>query len=162
MFARTRGRARKRGKKPPACGVPRFMKTGAFKVAATATAIAGVIGTLLWASMREEVELWKFADEVAGIAGTGQRLNVGGNVRSLTVDRRSLRYRFEIESRPPRPYAIVQADYQGLVPDTFKVGAEVVATGRIGPDGRLAAETIMAKCPSKYEVKGTAAVAKRN
>ena len=60
-----------------------------------------------------------------------------------------------------RPVAVVQARYRGLVPDTFRVGAEVVATGVVGADGRLAAETIMAKCPSKYEVKGGPALAQK-
>jgi cytochrome c-type biogenesis protein CcmE len=135
---------------------PPLMNAGAIKVVATVTVLVGTVTTLLWTSMKEELQLWKFADEVAGAPLNGQRLNVGGTVRSLTVDSRSLRYRFEIESRPPRPPAVVQADYQGLVPDTFKVGAEVVATGRIGLDGRLAAESVMAKCPSKYEAKGPA------
>jgi cytochrome c-type biogenesis protein CcmE len=132
------------------------------KVAATAGLIVAAVTALLWSSMKKELLLWKFADEVAGLAPGGQRFNVGGSVRSLTVDPGALRYRFEIESRPPRPFAVVQADYQGLVPDTFKVGAEVVASGRIGAGGRLAVDTVMAKCPSKYEVKGGAAVARGN
>jgi cytochrome c-type biogenesis protein CcmE len=78
---------------------------------------------------------------------------VGGNVRSLLADRKSLRYEFEIESRPPRPHAVIKARYRGIVPDTFKRGSEVVATGRIGPEGVLETETIMAKCPSKYDVE---------
>jgi cytochrome c-type biogenesis protein CcmE len=127
------------------------MNNSGLKVAATVTVMVSVVTALLWTSMTEELQLWKFADEVPALPANGQRLNVGGNVRSLTVDPRSLRYRFEIESRPPRPLAVVQADYQGLVPDTFKVGAEVVATGRLRSDRRLAVDTIMAKCPSKYD-----------
>ena len=50
------------------------------------------------------------------------------------------------------------ASYRGLVPDTFKSGAEVVATGKIAADGTLAVvpDGIMAKCPSKYDSKVTA------
>ena len=48
---------------------------------------------------------------------------------------------------------MITANYSGLVPDTFKSSAEVVASGKLGegdvlqviPDG------IMAKCPSKYD-----------
>lgn len=41
--------------------------------------------------------------------------------------------------------------YQGVVPDTFKVGNEVVLEGQLNPDGVFQAGTLMAKCPSKYE-----------
>jgi cytochrome c-type biogenesis protein CcmE len=109
---------------------------------------------LLYASMKEEVQFWKYADEVAAAPGAfqGKRLNVGGHVKSIA--KQELDYQFEIETRPPRPYAVVKARYHGLVPDTFKPGGEVVATGKIAGDGTLEAEQIMAKCPSKYEAKG--------
>jgi cytochrome c-type biogenesis protein CcmE len=40
--------------------------------------------------------------------------------------------------------------YQGVVPDTFKVGNEVVVEGRLNSDGIFQANTLMPKCPSKY------------
>ena len=40
--------------------------------------------------------------------------------------------------------------YQGVVPDTFKVGNEVVVEGRLNSDGVFQASTLMPKCPSKY------------
>jgi cytochrome c-type biogenesis protein CcmE len=49
----------------------------------------------------------------------------------------------------PQNLAVV---YQGLVPDTFKDGAEVVVEGRWDPAARqFKATTLLAKCPSKYE-----------
>jgi cytochrome c-type biogenesis protein CcmE len=46
----------------------------------------------------------------------------------------------------------VAVRYTGVVPDTFKNGAEVVVKGRLGPDGfQVDPDGIMAKCPSKYE-----------
>ena len=51
---------------------------------------------------------------------------------------------------------------QCVVPDTFRdvkgVEVEVTAEGRMTPDGHLEASKIMAKCPSKYEMKEAAAV----
>jgi len=44
----------------------------------------------------------------------------------------------------------VVATYTGLVPDTFKDGAELVLTGKLGPQGFQATD-MTAKCPSKYE-----------
>ena len=40
--------------------------------------------------------------------------------------------------------------YQGVIPDTFKVGNEVVIEGQLNPDGIFQANTILTKCPSKY------------
>ncbi len=43
--------------------------------------------------------------------------------------------------------------YQGIVPDTFKDGAQVVATGSLKEDGSFVASELLAKCASKYEAK---------
>jgi len=40
--------------------------------------------------------------------------------------------------------------YQGAVPDTFKVGAEVIVEGQFNSDGIFQAHTLMPKCPSRY------------
>jgi cytochrome c-type biogenesis protein CcmE len=132
----------------------------AWKIVASVVVVVGSVSTLLYASMKEEIQLWKSPDELVGAPKDyeGKRLNVGGHVLSLNANRSSLEYSFEIESRPPRPHAVLKARYRGVVPDTFKSGAEVVATGKINPEGVLVAETIMAKCPSKYEAKGGPAI----
>jgi len=43
--------------------------------------------------------------------------------------------------------------YQGVVPDGFKVGNEVVVEGSMNSDGIFQAHNIMVKCPSKYVPK---------
>jgi cytochrome c-type biogenesis protein CcmE len=40
--------------------------------------------------------------------------------------------------------------YQGVVPDTFKEGSEVVCEGALNGDGAFRATVLMPKCPSKY------------
>ncbi len=44
----------------------------------------------------------------------------------------------------------MKVHFEGPIPDVFKEGAEVVATGRY-QDGVLEATEVTAKCPSKYE-----------
>ncbi len=46
---------------------------------------------------------------------------------------------------------VLDVTYSGVVPDTFKVGAEVIVEGGMGPEGRFRAKTLMTKCPSKYQ-----------
>jgi cytochrome c-type biogenesis protein CcmE len=140
--------------------VPPVDRRTAWKILASVVIVVGAVSTLLYASLKEEIQLWKSPDELTGslAAFKGKRLNVGGHVLSLVGDRNSLVYNFEIESRPPKAHAVVKARYRGLVPDTFKTGGEVVATGKLADDGTLVAETIMAKCPSKYEQKGGPAI----
>ena len=72
---------------------------------------------------------------------------------SIEQAKGTLLYRFKIESRAPRPPAVIAATYNGLVPDTFKDGAEVVAKGTLTADNQLhvVPDGIMAKCPSKYD-----------
>lgn len=41
--------------------------------------------------------------------------------------------------------------YQGAVPDTFKDEAEVVVEGYLDSSGIFQADSILTKCPSKYE-----------
>jgi len=96
-------------------------------------------------------------DEVMANIGTlrGKRLQVHGHVVDGSIEQAkgTLQYRFKIESREPRAHAVIEASYTGLVPDTFKSGAEVVAKGTLTPGDKLdiVADGIMAKCPSKYD-----------
>lgn len=41
--------------------------------------------------------------------------------------------------------------YQGVVPDTFKAGSEVIIEGQLNSDGIFQANILMARCPSRYE-----------
>jgi len=41
--------------------------------------------------------------------------------------------------------------YSGVVPDTFRDRADVVLEGKVNANGIFVAETMLAKCPSKYE-----------
>jgi cytochrome c-type biogenesis protein CcmE len=70
--------------------------------------------------------------------------------KSIERKRDSLDYRFRVHNNGQ----VVQATYSGIVPDTFKDGAEVVLSGKLGPHGfSVAPNGVMAKCPSKYEAQ---------
>jgi len=140
-----------------AASSPPPSRSGAIKIVATVIGIGGAIALLLTASISKGAEYYKHVDEVmSNVDGwRGKRLQVHGNVVDGSIEQAkgTLLYRFKIESRPPRPPAVITATYTGLVPDTFKSGAEVVAKGSLTGDNQLdvVPDGIMAKCPSKYE-----------
>ncbi|HVR62670.1 MAG TPA: cytochrome c maturation protein CcmE [Polyangia bacterium] len=137
---------------------PPVSRGSAWKIVASVVVVTGAVGYMLMSSMKEGAAYYRHVDEVMANMGAwrGKRLQVHGHVVDGSIEqaRGTLQYRFKIESRDPRPHAVIAANYSGLVPDTFKSGAEVVATGSLTADDKLdvAPDGIMAKCPSKYDV----------
>ena len=134
------------------------MSQKAVRIGITSLALTLAFGGLLWTTLSEGTEYYKHVDEVMAEpeAWQDKNLQVHGFVVPNSILRRphSLDYRFEIENNG----AVVKAEYTGIVPDTFKDGAEVVVQGRLGPDGfQVKPNGVMAKCPSKYEPKAGAA-----
>jgi cytochrome c-type biogenesis protein CcmE len=127
----------------------------AWKILLTVVVSAAAIFGLLWASLGEGAEYYKYVDEAqAGQARlTGKRLRVHGSVVPGTIDHQAgtLDYRFMLESKPPRAHATLTVGFHGIAPDLFKEGAEVIAAGVLGGDGVLKSDRIETKCPSKYE-----------
>ena len=78
----------------------------------------------------------------------GQTVKVGGLVAPGLVeqDPSSNTMKFNLVDEG----VILPVVYRGAVPDTFKVGNEVVVEGRIDADGVFQADTVMVKCASKY------------
>jgi cytochrome c-type biogenesis protein CcmE len=135
---------------------PPVTRGAAWKIVASVVVVTGAVAFMLKASVKEGAEFYKHVDEVMSStdAWRGKKLQVHGNVVDGSIEQAkgTLMYRFKIESLPPRPHAVISASYTGLVPDTFKSGAEVVAKGTLMADNQLdvVPDGIMAKCPSKY------------
>ena len=49
------------------------------------------------------------------------------------------------------PSNIIPVEYTGVIPDTFRTGAEAIVEGSLTSEGIFQAKTLMTKCPSKYE-----------
>ena len=144
---------------PPVVDGRTLGRGAAWKIVLSVVAVTGAVGFLLSRSMKEGAEYYKHVDEVmaAPDALRTKRLQVHGHVVKDSIEQAkgTLQYRFKIESRDPRAAAVMSANYTGLVPDTFKSGAEVVAKGSLGPDNvlQVVPDGIMAKCPSKYDAE---------
>jgi cytochrome c-type biogenesis protein CcmE len=74
---------------------------------------------------------------------------VGGDVKNGSIQHYSGRIDFVlVEQGKALPVSYVGTD---PLPDTFKDGAQCLVEGKVQPDGRFVAETVQAKCASKYE-----------
>jgi cytochrome c-type biogenesis protein CcmE len=132
------------------------MSTKAVKVISSVAVIVVALTGLMVATLGEDAQYYKRVDEVVGdsAAWHGKRMQLHGYVEDVQKKRNSLEYRFRVQNNG----SVVQATYTGVVPDTFKNGAEVVLKGKLGPDGFVVERNgVMAKCPSKYEPKAGAA-----
>ena len=84
-------------------------------------------------------------------ADLGDNFRVNGNVKPGSIEKHQGRpgARFVLtDGRKELPVV-----YEKEVPDTFVDGAEAVVEGALGADGTFAAQTLLAKCPSKYEAQ---------
>lgn len=127
--------------------------------------IGGAAAYLLSSTMSSGDALTYFhgADEVIVKPGSfaGQRIRLGGHVvdGSIAQKKGTLEYRFEVKpveqmmKHPEAKGKTVPVAFTGIVPDTFKDGAECIVTGKLGDDGVFYATELLAKCPSKYEAQ---------
>ncbi|MFH1646996.1 MAG: cytochrome c maturation protein CcmE [Chloroflexota bacterium] len=78
----------------------------------------------------------------------GENLRINGKVAagSIESDISTLTFKFFITEGG----ASLPVVYQGVVPDNFKDDSEVVVEGYLDQSGVFQADTILAKCPSKY------------
>ena len=134
------------------------MSYKAVRIGITSVVLSLAFGGLLWSTLSEGTEYYKHVDEITAdpAAWQGKKLQVHGFIVEKSILRRpdTLDWRFEIENNGE----ILKAEYSGLVPDTFKDGAEVVVKGQLGANGiEVEPNGVMAKCPSKYEPKAGAA-----
>ena len=126
------------------------MSHKAAKIGVTTLVLATVFGVLLYTTLGESMQYYKYVDEVVGSQAdwSGKKLQVHGYVvpGSIGKKRDALEYRFDIQ----RNGKTLRAFYNGITPDTFKDDSEVVLTGVLTKEG-FVAHDMTAKCPSKYE-----------
>ena len=89
----------------------------------------------------------------------GKRVKLAGRVvpGSIETDSETLAVSFRIweplEDEKETFSDAMAVRYKGIVPDTFRDGSDVVLEGKPQSTGVFKAETLLAKCPSKYEGK---------
>jgi cytochrome c-type biogenesis protein CcmE len=128
------------------------MPTKRLRAVVSVFVVGGALSLLLFSTMAESADYYKHVDEVMSNPAEwyDKAMNLHGFVVDGSIQKRqsSLDYRFQVKTGD----AVVLAHYSGVVPDTFKDGAEVVLTGKLTPEGfKVKPGGVTAKCPSKYD-----------
>jgi len=95
--------------------------------------------------------------ESVAVANTGGTMQINGIVKPGTVKSEdgSQLVTFVLQDLKNEKFTI-PVRYEGIMPDNFKPGLQVVVQGKItGPKRIIEAEKILVKCPSKYEAVET-------
>ena len=128
--------------------------------------VAAALSYLVYAGTKDNLVYYYEIDEVqAAAAKMNGKIRISGDVveGSIAKNEESREIRFAIRGAKAGAAAeeTVAADsetipvvYAGTVPDIFREGIQVVVEGRMRPDGTFEAETLLAKCPSKYQEAG--------
>ena len=121
-----------------------------FKPILISLVVISVISYLIYTGVRDTMTYYLTVSEVLAQPSENQdqTLRVGGNVSpgSVQWDPKNLRLLFTIQDEE----ASIAVDYQGVVPDSFKPGREIIIEGTYTGNGKFKATTIMPKCASKY------------
>jgi cytochrome c-type biogenesis protein CcmE len=108
-----------------------------------------VVGLALLA-LNENINLFYPPDAIArGEAPIDARIRAGGMVKDGSVQRDpdSLRVAFVLSDLAGSDVPVV---YEGILPDLFREGQGIVATGRLGADGVFQASEVLAKHDENY------------
>ena len=126
------------------------MSHKAIKVGLTVTVLTVAFGALLFSSLGENLQYYKYVDEVMAQpeAWQGKPLRVHGYVVKGSIAKKpaAREYRFVMQHNGK----VITAYYTGTPPDAFKDESEVVLTGKL-TGTEFVATHMEAKCPSKYE-----------
>lgn len=106
------------------------------------------VGLTAWALRENLNAFYAPADVVGGKAPQNRRIRVGGLVVTGSLKRApdSLHVEFDLTDGKGA-FTVV---YDGILPDLFREGQGILATGTLGADQRFTAEEILAKHDEKY------------
>jgi cytochrome c-type biogenesis protein CcmE len=116
-------------------------------IGAALVAVLAAVLLAMWGLRDRAAYFYTPADIVAGKAGQGQPIRLGGMVERGSIVRQSdgLTIRFIVTDGQ----ATTPVIYRGIVPDLFREGSGVVAEGRVA-NGTFVADTILAKHDERY------------
>lgn len=123
-----------------------------FIVSSIVVVLGGAIGLMLYA-LSQNIDLFYTPSEIVDgkegvIPDVGQRLRIGGMVVPGSVKRNqeTLDVSFDLQDTGP----VVTVSYHGLLPDLFREGQGIVATGILTETTHIQAHEVLAKHDEEY------------
>ncbi len=113
--------------------------------------ILAAIGAYVFTSVNATQQYFLTLSEVKakGDLTRTETVRVGGNLapNSTHINTKDTTAQFTLTDGTN----VLPVVYKGILPDTFEKSTQVIAEGKIGPDGVFHASLVLAKCPSKYD-----------
>ncbi|UCG39117.1 MAG: cytochrome c maturation protein CcmE [bacterium] len=130
------------------------------KILVAVLAVVAGVGYLIFTGISDTGVYYRTVSEVLNGANIfdGRAIRISGEVVEDTVayDQEKLLLTFSVRDTDNRRVTM-QARYEGVMPDAFKEGAEVILEGTYSQVSNLfSATTLLAKCPSKYVAEADA------
>lgn len=125
-------------------------RSGQIRVGAAGFLVLAALAYLVWASMPQGTVYYQTVQELTGRtsdAPDAQPVRVAGTVAEGSIRREANLLQFEVLEGADR----LPAAYRGVVPDIFGPDIQVVLEGRRDASGVFQAQTLLAKCPSRFE-----------
>lgn len=116
-------------------------------------AIAGAVLYLVLANTSATAEYYLTIPELRTCTSCAtQAVRVAGFVAPGSVERdaKTQLVRFTIADQAANAAQSLPVEYSGVVPDIFRPGIQVVVEGKV-QNGVFHAQTLLAKCPSKFQ-----------
>jgi cytochrome c-type biogenesis protein CcmE len=139
----------------PAAGTghrARWLRRNRFLIVGMTVAIA--LGYLGFTAFQGASMYYLTVDELLarGDAAYGEQVRLMGKVADGSVEQNpdTNTLRFAVTNGNSTSLPVV---YSGMVPDAFKQGADVVVEGNLTLTGTFQADSLLVKCPSKYEAR---------
>ena len=121
-------------------------------ISAIVLVVGSAIGLMLYA-LSQNIDLFYTPSEIIDgkegqIPSIGQRLRIGGMVVPGTVrrDQETLSVSFDLVDTGPA----VTVSYHGILPDLFREGQGIVATGILTTNNHIEAHEVLAKHDEEY------------
>lgn len=115
--------------------------------------IIGAICYLMFSGINDSMVYYYTVSELQAQSSqlSEKGVRVSGHVLPGSIDKDDDGTRVQFVVFEKTTDAQMPVVYTGLIPDTFKDNAEVVVEGLYHNDASFEANTLLAKCPSKYE-----------
>ena len=121
-----------------------------YKIAIVGGLMAAAVAYLVLTGLQTTAVYYLTVGELRANGAVGKQVRLAGQVAPGSVEKLQggLALRFVVQDESGTLPVVYRG---GPVPDIFAEDVQVVVEGKVQPDGTFAADTLLAKCPSKFE-----------